>query len=230
MEVEFMKRALLLLALVAAVSLSAAPIWGDDGFFVIAGGGKVGTQINSVPYTINSPGLYCLARNISYSTTTGHAITVAASDVTLDLNGFCLMGPGKFSGTNYGIYIQDGISNVEIRNGTIRNFGGDGVHGLTTSKYFGIRVLSLRVIDTGNVGIYLEGGGNNLVAGCSVMGADFGIYTYSYSTVSGNMVKGNPALGIATLDYCTISGNTVEGLVIGSYCTLVNNTVYSRLP
>jgi hypothetical protein len=53
-----MKRAILFLALVAAVLLSAAPVLADDGFYVIAGGGKAGTQINSVPYPISSSGLY----------------------------------------------------------------------------------------------------------------------------------------------------------------------------
>jgi hypothetical protein len=112
-----MRRKLWLLALVGVVLLSAAPVLADDGFYVIAGGGKAGTQINSVPYTINSPGLYCLSGNLSYISTTGNAITVNANDVTIDLMGFSLTGPGKGSGINYGIRINSGCTNVEIRNG-----------------------------------------------------------------------------------------------------------------
>jgi hypothetical protein len=84
-----MKMAFWLLALVGAVLLSAAPVSADDSFYVIAGGGKTETPIHSVPYTINSSGMYYLAGNF---TSTGTAIIVNPniSDVTIDLTrGVC---------------------------------------------------------------------------------------------------------------------------------------------
>ena len=50
-----MKRRFWLLALLAVAVLSAGPVLADDGFYVIAGSGKAGTPINSVPCNISSP-------------------------------------------------------------------------------------------------------------------------------------------------------------------------------
>src|ERR1039458_3298480 len=49
------------------------------------------TPISSVPYTISAPGSYYLTGNLAVSS--GTAITIAANQVTLDLNGFTLSSP-----------------------------------------------------------------------------------------------------------------------------------------
>src|SRR5450432_171554 len=46
------------------------------------------TPISSVPFTIGAPGSYYLTTNLT--TTVSNAIVIAASGVTLDLNGFTL--------------------------------------------------------------------------------------------------------------------------------------------
>ncbi len=135
-----MKLKLWLLAWVAAVLLSAGPVLADDGFYVIAGGGKAGTPINSVPATISSPGMYYLNGYLTSTPTNQNGITINASDVTLDLMGFTLTGPGKTSGSsNSGIQINSS-TNVEIRNGSVINFGYNGIGGSGTA----IRVIGLR--------------------------------------------------------------------------------------
>jgi hypothetical protein len=245
-----MKRKLWLLFMLCAV-MCAAPVMADDGFYVIAGGGKAGTQINSVPYTITSPGLYCLAQNLSYSVTTGWAITVAASDVTLDLMGFCLTGPGKASGANHGININEQINNVEIRNGTIKAFGGHGILNALNSNDVGIRVIGVRFSDNGGAGIALNGY-NHLVAGCSLLnngdhGALIGqgmlkgnhayhngtrgvsIINGEGSTVSGNVCRNNTEDGLYAAPGSTVADNTVmgnggKGIETGAGCTVMRNT------
>jgi hypothetical protein len=246
-----MKSKLWLLALLGAV-LCAAPVIADDGFYVIAGGGKAGTQINSVPYTITSPGLYCLAKNLSYSATTGYAIAVAASDVTLDLMGFCLTGPGKASGPNHGIHINQGINNVEIRNGTINAFGGHGIIGQFNSPNdAGIRVIGLRASGNGGPGLALNGY-DHLVAGCSLLnngghgaligqGMLKGNHAYNNgargvsivagegSTVSGNVCRANGEDGILAAFGSTVADNTVmgnggNGISTGEGSTVMRNT------
>ena len=49
-----------------------------------------------------------------------------ADNVTIDFGGFAITGPGMASGTGHGIFIV-GRKNVEIKNGTIRNFGYQGI-------------------------------------------------------------------------------------------------------
>ena len=79
------------------------------------------TTITTVPATLASAGSYCLGGDLA-STATGSsaAITIAANDVTLDLNGHALAGPGG-SNAGYGIYAiaQHGL---RIRNGLLRGF------------------------------------------------------------------------------------------------------------
>jgi len=148
-----MQRKLWLLALVGAVLLSAAPVLADDGFYVIAGGGKpVGKEITSVPYHITESGMYYLSRNLTSVSTTASAIWVDADNVTLDLMGFTVSGPGKTGNSAVGIniYLHSG---VEVRNGCITLFGGDGVH----CTGINCRIIGLRVINVGAAGIS-EGG------------------------------------------------------------------------
>src|SRR5262249_38758199 len=53
------------------------------------------TPISSLPYTIISPGSYYVTTNLT-GMSGAHGITVNASDVTLDLGGFSLIGgPGS---------------------------------------------------------------------------------------------------------------------------------------
>src|SRR5688572_6572476 len=88
------------------------------------------TVIRSLPETITRSGVYCLVRNLSTSMTSGTAITVAADDVVIDLNGHVLDGSGAGLGTQAnGILSDDGLSvtapsrrNITVRNGTVRGF------------------------------------------------------------------------------------------------------------
>src|SRR5438270_7273607 len=58
--------------------------------------------------TIGS-GSYYLTGNLTISSTSTNGVTVSASNVTIDLNGFTLTGPS--SGTGAGIYLTGGVSN-----------------------------------------------------------------------------------------------------------------------
>jgi hypothetical protein len=58
------------------------------------------TPISSLPYTISAAGSYYLTGNL---TADANGILVDANNVTIDLAGFSLIGPG--SGTSYGVYM-----------------------------------------------------------------------------------------------------------------------------
>jgi parallel beta-helix repeat protein len=244
-----MKRVVGLIALLIAV-LTVTPAVAD--FYVIGGGGRLGTAITALPHTITSPGLYYLSNNLTSSDTAKNAITVDADDVTIDLMGFCLTGPGKTSGTgNNGILVAATRTNVEIRNGSIKTFGNDGIQ--SSPDCTSIRVVGLRVRDTGKYGIHLNGsdnlvmdcavmknseagvfvGNSSLVKGCQVgEGGYYGIFLYGGSTAVGNTVRAS-TYGIATFSGSsvtdnTVSGNSQDGISAGSNCTITRNTAYSN--
>jgi hypothetical protein len=77
--------------------------------------------INSVPYTIVRSGVYCLTKNLSCALKGGNAITIKASNVTIDLNGYYLVN--RFAPTNEsnGIYAVD-RQTITVRNGMVRGF------------------------------------------------------------------------------------------------------------
>jgi hypothetical protein len=221
------KQKLLLLALLGAVLLNAALVIADDGFYVIAGGGKpLGKEIAPLPFTISQSGTYYLTRNL---TATGNGIIISANNVTLDLMGFTLTGPGTTG--NSAIGIQDtGDFGVEIRNGCITNFGGDGIRFTGTNS----RLIGLRVSNVGGAGIS-EGGKNQVIACIASNCGHEGIWSGGLSMLKGNTVRDNAYTGIRADTYSTVAGNVGSGnpqgdiLITGKFCTVIDNTTVQLL-
>jgi hypothetical protein len=195
-----MKRNLFLLTLVGLVLFSASPVLAD--FYVIAGGGAVGTKITILPYTISAPGFYYLGANFNY-TGTAPAITVNADGVTLDLMGFRLSG----NGTNKGIFMH-GRKNVEIRNGSLQNF----TYGIQEDssgvrhRVINVRVEGNNTYQFDSYGINLDGNAH-LVKGCSAWGSNTGI-TITNGTVNGCHLEGC-RFGISISNSGNAIGNSV---------------------
>ncbi len=168
------------------------------------------TPISSLPFNIFAPGSYYLTGNVIASPgQTG--ININSDDVTLDLNGFVLDG-----GVNRTNNIVEGVSvlfhtNVCVRNGTIRNWGGYGVNAFFSSNS---RFENLRVADGGQIGLAV--GVGCFVSACSV-------------TTSG--LTGNP--GISTGDGTTIKDCVVTtnhyGISTGTGCAVINCTARMNL-
>jgi hypothetical protein len=82
------------------------------------------TTIAEVPYVISQPGIYCLDRDIQMSSEApGAAITIASSQVVLDLNGFTLRNlpvHPRNTATN-GIHAVN-REHVTVKNGTVSGF------------------------------------------------------------------------------------------------------------
>jgi parallel beta-helix repeat protein len=168
-----------------------------------------------IPKTISTRGSYYLTEDVV--TVDGNAIIVAVDDVTVDLAGFTLVGPDI--GTNYGIYM-DGRSNVEIRNGTVRDF----YYGIYEASSSGQdhRVIDVRSVSNGQGGIFLLGK-CHLVKNCtagdngdSASGEVYGIYVSSDSTVISNAAHNN---GLT-------AASNVYGVYAGEGCTITGNTVF----
>ena len=124
------------------------------------------------PVLINLPGSYRLAGNLTVPDANTTAIVIAADHVTIDLNGFAILGPvnctGGFPCTPVGTQPAYGVQagsdtpaksyyNITVRNGTIQGMGSDGVHLLGDS----IRVEDLHVRSNGLSGIVVRNTGAN---------------------------------------------------------------------
>jgi hypothetical protein len=184
----------------------------------------------------NTPvGAFIISESGSYYLTgdrlcSGNGIQVDANDVTIDLMGYTLKGTVS---SVLGIHMS-GRSNVEIRNGTVRDFS-IGIHEGGINPGINHRIIAVRSIHNGSIGIYLKGS-EHLVKDCTVSDNGtsytgkyvFGIVTDEYCTVTDNKVHGN---GIsATGDYVygikTYMGSIVTGNTITNNGTSAGGEVY----
>ena len=211
-----MKRKIWLMALVLAVLSGGGASWADGDFYVVAGGGAVGTKITSLPYTITKSGFYFLGGDL---TSSEQGITIKANNVTLDLMGFSLEG----SGTWFGIGLQGpdnlGPDNVEIRNGTIRNFGAGVTYIPITANPKNQRLVNLRINHCVESGADISGK-NHLVKNCTFSdNGTFGL-KLSSGTISGcvacdngsGIVLGGPGSVIGNI----ANNNTISNFFLGT--------------
>jgi hypothetical protein len=118
------------------------------------------TAITTLPFTISSPGLYCLTADIGSSGTGGAAILINADGVVLDLNGHELKGPTSFTTgmSILGIQVSP-HRNVTIHNGTVRGFV-EGIHVDDASGASrGHIIEDMHVERAMRIGISIEGAG-----------------------------------------------------------------------
>lgn len=88
-------------------------------------------DIGTTGFVISSPGQWCLGEDVVYNPSgTNPAITISAAaveNVTLDLNCKTLSQASKDVLGIDGVLIQPGLTNVVIKNGTIRDFSDAGI-------------------------------------------------------------------------------------------------------
>ncbi len=193
------------------------------------------------PFVITTSGSYYLQGDRLCSS---HGISVDANNVTIDLCGYSLIGNGS-SGS--GVYMV-GQSNIEIRNGTIRNFaiGIEETH--TTGRDH--RVIDVRAISNTKQGIQLVGYGHEVrdctssYNGFAPAGSQvYGIHAGAGAIIIGNTVRNN-GTGAATLVFgivtgygAVIKGNVVHynahssssnvyGIAADGGSTIIGNTAY----
>jgi hypothetical protein len=172
---------------------------------------KVLANGGSFPYVISNPGSYRLTGNLTVSSTSADAIDVNASQVTIDLNGFSISGPGS-SSVGHGI-AEPSSSELEVENGTITGF----LFGLLIGN--NSIVKSVRA-DSNGSGI--QTGANSVVQGCTAngnsnAGTANGIRGGVGTVISGNTANGNSGNGIICGNGCLISGNTIGNNILGIF-------------
>lgn len=195
-------------------------------------------QIPSLPFEINESGSYYLTENLNHTSVDTSAIQINADNVTIDLAGYSIIGPGSSSGTgNNGIYMN-GRKNVEIRNGTITNFGNNGIWEENTGNIAtGHRIIGVRVLANGNAGISLNSK-KNIIKDCTISDNSFsssdsgsGIICYDASIITDNVIYNNSYYsGIIATNGCIISGNNISknGFGIRTFhgCSIIGNSCY----
>ncbi|MEZ6212080.1 MAG: right-handed parallel beta-helix repeat-containing protein [Phycisphaerales bacterium] len=164
-------------------------------------------------YRITASGSYYLTGNI-----TGQAgksgIEIATSGVSIDLNGFALIGvPGSVVGV---VTVGTGLRDIAVRNGAAREWGTTGVF-LTSAN----SIVSHVTASNNNLG-GIAIGATGLVESCGAYfnGSD-GISVGNGCTVVDSVAGSNGASGIAgqfgvTVRGCSGYSNTGHGIAINS--------------
>ena len=149
------------------------------------------TTVTNLPYTISAPGSYYLTSNL-IGVTSQNGITIQSADVTLDLNGFELLG---VAGALAGIKVSGTQSGLYIHNGTLRGWGAGGVDGFQAES---IHLEKLRAL--GNTGFGLSGGNVGLFIDCiAISNTTHGIASVGMGLVRGCLAKSNGGWGISSV-------------------------------
>jgi hypothetical protein len=162
-------------------------------------------KISACPFTITTSGMNKVTANLIAA---GTCITVSADDVTIDLDGNTITGPGT-SGT-YGVFDgSPGFSRKGIRviNGTIKNFD----MGIRLDSTEQALVEGLRLADNTSFGVIAFDFAT--IRNNAVSGSQSGIQVGRGSMVTGNVLNSN-SLGIVFSSASTVIGNSVIGAVI----------------
>jgi hypothetical protein len=188
------------------------------------------TPSTTFPIVIDQPGSYVLTGNITVSTPGVHGIEITADNVTLDLNGHALVGPGKLTGgVEGGIYIWH-MKNIAVKNGTVSNFGGYGIF-LSGQNH---QVKDIRAYGNGQHGIFAE---YCIITNCTADSNGNAGISANYSTITncsannngdynGNGITGSLSIIInCTATYNNLSGIAGSSSIIKN-CTSSNNGMH----
>ena len=180
---------------------------------VVASDGRI--PIGTTPYTISSSGSYYLTADL-VNATTSPAVTIAASNVSLDLNGHYIWE--QSASAFYTIYCN-GYTNIKVFNGMIRASG----YGVYFTGVPGgvIRVDGLTITGHTYSAIYVAGGSpqpairvtNNTISAVGISGGPGGIGAISVTggEISHNQIVGG---GIGTSGGIGIGANPGTSLLI----------------
>ena len=171
-------------------------------------------------FIISAPGSYYFTGNIT-GATGKHGISIQSDDVTLDLNGFVLIGGG--GGAFRGVNVPAAQKNFCVRNGTIRGWTDGGVR---TDIATNTLAEKLRLSDnTGATGLFL---GNGSARDCVASGNGTGFGVGNGAEVRDCTATGNGtgffAADRTKLCNCISTINSGIGFDCTSYVTLIDCT------
>jgi len=206
----------LLAALLLAAPFAAAQGPGADPGLI---------PIDHLPFTISQSGSYFLTTTLASSTS---GISVTASNVTINLNSFALVGGA--SSTSSGIVVPVSVSGLRVFNGEIRSWKQNGILAANASE---IEVHGVHCRKNGEWGIRV--GSNAIVEDCrataNVLG---GITTQSRATIRRCEANDNDGTGIstgaqATVTDCIVTSNGGDGIFGASEMLVERCNVFGQI-
>lgn len=178
-------------------------------------------------YRITQPGSYYLTGNVT-GVAGKYGIEIATSGVSIDLNGFELIGVADALS---GIYLsQPDTRNTSVRNGAVSHWPQTGIN-LAIVNYAG-RLENLRAESNGADGI--AGGNAYTISGCSAMeNGSNGIVAFTAASVTNCTSRGNGFHGFsfslaANLNNCTSYGNSQTGFSTSDGALISQCSAYSN--
>jgi len=197
-------------SLVVCVAL-ALPLYAVDGVVLInqnvaLAGNVTPGDTPGFPVTISVTGSYKLSGNLTVPDANTTAILINADDVTIDLNGFSIIGPTVCGELSCPTGSGNGIaaffhSHLTVLNGVIRGMGSSGVF---FESSVSSRVEKIHAYSNGSDGITL---GIDIVTSCTadLNGGD-GINVVG-GQVSDNLVFKNRGNGISLFNHAVVTNN-----------------------
>ncbi|MCG3125292.1 MAG: hypothetical protein CHACPFDD_00110 [Phycisphaerae bacterium] len=207
----------------------------------IVGSNRLDLLLSHLPESIDWPATVTLTGDLT-GVSGSNGITIAADNVTIDLGGHALVGVG---GSLDGINVSGSRRNIAIRNGTARNWAGDGIDAASAgnAQFENLKVSNntgdgLRVgVDCAaracsalnNGGDGIEGGGNGTILECVAnANTQTGILAGDSTVVANCEAAFNAVDGIrvatgSTVRHCTVRGSVGDGIEAGTSCTIAEN-------
>ena len=175
-------------------------------------------------FRITQPGSYYLTGNVT-GVANRRGIEIAANNVTLDLNGFTLQGvPSSLDGIASDL---SGLTAITIRNGTIRDWAGDGID-LNANRVVGGQIA--HIVAVGNAITGVRAGDAFVIDSCSLVsntsdGLSVGVGATVKSVIARlNGNNGIRALERAILADCTASNNVGSGFSLTNASAITNSS------
>ena len=159
-------------------------------------------------FKISAPGSYYLTGNVT-GVAGKDGIEIASGGVTIDLNGFSLIGVAS---SVYGIRLAStaiAYPNICVRNGVVRGWGQGGIDLFGVSH--GIVIEGILSSDNGNLGI--RGHNSAIIRNCTAISND----------AEGIVVNAG-----ALIENCVAISNTGNGFTIGSGAVIRNCSAKSN--
>jgi hypothetical protein len=185
---------------------------------VSAGDGRIELSQPMMPVTITQSGSYVLTEDLS-GIAGEHGIVIESHGVTLDLNGFALIGStGALDGVHIPAHLN--VADLEVRNGVIREWPGAAVAALTTTNS-----VLVNLVARNNLGDGLNIGFGSRVTGCRAVGNGPGIPLELNTNHFGTGIEVENG---SLVEDCLAMGNNDHGLDVHSgtlvrNCTVLNN-------